>query len=239
MTAAPPLYEEYEVLERLNLKGYELEGLLNVGIIAPVTGGPVGQPRYCAETIDSLAAPQQRTRLADALWWDFDLQRPSYMPPGAPWARAIDLPFYPFDDEEQQSWTRGYYKLRNACAPGPYPSPERLARYRARMEDRSAKAYERKHGIKRQRKSRKISIGRRHLRREMTRAEIRDLVWSKTLIRAAGDLGISEFALRQRCKRSLIPLPTRGHFNHKAPKKRPPKPALTPLLRGNSMDADD
>ncbi|MCS3929592.1 hypothetical protein M2175_004623 [Bradyrhizobium elkanii] len=73
----------------------------------------------------------------------------------------------------------------------------------------------------------------------MTRAEIRDLVWSKTLIRAGVDLGLSEFKLRKICERYLIPLPARGHFNHKDPKKRPPKPALTPLLRGNSMDADD
>ncbi|QHP70026.1 hypothetical protein EI171_23655 [Bradyrhizobium sp. LCT2] len=231
MTTAPPLYEEYEVLERLNLKGYELESLLNVGIIAPVAGGPSGAPRYCAETIDHLAAPEQRTRLADALWWDFDLQRTSNIPPHAPWARAVDLPFYPFDDEEQQSWARRFYKLKKACAPFPYPYPERLARYRSRMEDKATKTFERKHCIKRPRttKNRKISVGRRHLRRDMSRAEIRDLVWTKTMIRAAADLGISEFALRHLCKRLRIPIPTRGHFNHKDPKKRPPKPALPPL----------
>lgn len=62
----------------------------------------------------------------------------------------------------------------------------------------------------------------------MTPAELRDLVWGKTLIRASADLGISEFALRQLCKRLLIPLPTRGHFNRKDPKQRRPKPALLP-----------
>lgn len=108
MTAAPPLYEEHEVLERLQLRGYELGGLLNVGIIAPVAGGPSGEPRYCAETIDRLAVPQQRGRLSDALWWDFDLKRPSFLPADAPWARAIELPFYPFDDERQQSWAHRY-----------------------------------------------------------------------------------------------------------------------------------
>ncbi|MET4235561.1 hypothetical protein ABIA85_008872 [Bradyrhizobium sp. LA6.10] len=229
MTAAPPLYEEHEVLERLQLRGYELEGLLNVGIIAPVAGSPSGEPRYCAETIDRLAVPQQRGRLPDVLWWDFELNKPGYMPDGAPWARVVDLLFYPFDDEEQQSWARRYYSLKKACAPFPYPYPERLARYRSRMEDRATKAFERKHRIKRPRKSRKISVGKRHLRRDMSRAELRDLVWSETLIRAGAVLGISEFALRQLCKRLLIPLPTRGHFNHKDPKKRPPKPALMPL----------
>ncbi len=53
------------------------------------------------------------------------------------WARAVDLPFYPFDDEEQQSWARRFYKLKKACAPFPYPYPERLARYRSRMEDKA------------------------------------------------------------------------------------------------------
>lgn len=51
-------------------------------------------------------------------------------------------------------------------------------------------------------------------------------VWSKTMIRAAADLGISEFALRQLCKRYMIPMPPRGHFNHKDPKTRPLKSPL-------------
>ncbi|SCB33325.1 hypothetical protein GA0061099_100511 [Bradyrhizobium yuanmingense] len=146
MITAPPLYDEREVLEWLKLKAYELEELLNVGIIAPVAGGPTGEPRYCAETIDRLAAREQRTRLSDALWWDFDLQQPAYMPAGAPWARSVDLPFYPFDDDEQQSWARRYYGLKKACAPFPYPYPERLARHRSRMEDKATKAFARKHG---------------------------------------------------------------------------------------------
>jgi hypothetical protein len=65
----------------------------------------------------------------------------------------------------------------------------------------------------------------------MTRAELRDLVWSKTMIRAGADLGLSEFTLRKICERYLIPLPNRGHFNHRDPKKRPPKPALMPFKR--------
>lgn len=226
MSTAPSLYGEHEVLVRLQLGGSELEVLLDIGIIAPVAGGPTGEPRYCAETVDHLAGREQRIRLGDALWWDFDLNRPGYIPHGTPWARAVDLPFYPFDDAEQQSWARRVYKLKKACAPGPYPYPDRLARYRARMEDKATKAFEREHGIKRPRKSRKLSIGRGPLRRQLSRAQLRDLVWSKTMIRAGTDLGISEHALRQLCRRLSIPLPTRGHFNHKDPKNRPPKPAL-------------
>ncbi|MGY3036141.1 hypothetical protein ACVIIV_005311 [Bradyrhizobium sp. USDA 4354] len=227
MTSAPRLYDEEELLQRLRLSGHELEELLNIGIIAPVAGGPTGEPRYCADTIDRLAGRQQRTRLSDALWWDFDLQQPAYMPAGAPWARSVDLPFYPFDDEDQQSWARRYYRLKKACAPFPYPYPERLARYRSRMEDKATKAFERKHGIKRPRQSRDIDVRIRGTHIKISRAKLRDLVWSKTMIRAAADLGIKETALRDLCERYMIPMPTRGHFNWNDPKKRPPKPALT------------
>jgi hypothetical protein len=158
------------------------------------------------------------------------LGRPSFLPAHAEWSQP-DVPFYPFDNEEQQAWARRVYKLKKACAPGPYPYPDRLARYRARMEDKATKAFEREHGIKRPRKSRKPSVGRGLLRRNMSRAELRNLVWSKTMIRAGADLGISEFGLRQLCKRLLIPLPTRGHFNHQDPKKRPPRPAVPTLRR--------
>jgi len=238
MTTDPPLYEEYEVLERLQIRGHELDGLLNIGIIAPVAGDSSGHPRYCAETVDRLANPQQRIRLSDALWWDFDLNRPGYMPDGAPWARAVDLPFYPFDDQEQQSWARRYYKLKKACAPFRYPYPERLARYRSRMEDRATKAFERKHGIKRPPRTRGIDVSIRGARVQISRAKLRDLVWSKTMIRAGADLGITETALRHLCKRYMIPMPTRGHFNHKDPKKRPPKPTLTLLLRATRYGDD-
>ncbi|RTE92816.1 hypothetical protein [Bradyrhizobium sp. LVM 105] len=236
---APSLYDEREVLERLQLRGYELEELLNIGIIAPVAGAPSGEPRYCAETINQLAAQNQRTRLSEALWWDFDLQQPAYMPAGAPWARAVDLPFYPFDDKEQQSWARRYYKLKNACAPFPYPYPERLARNRSRMEDKATKAFERKHGVKRPPKTRDIDVRIRGTQVKISRAKLRDLVWSKTMIRAAAELGVSEFSLRQLCKRFSIPIPTRGHFNHKDPRKRPPKPKLMLFLGGSPRSGGD
>ena len=167
------------------------------------------------------------------MWWDFDLQKPSYMPPGAPWARAIDLPFYPFDDEEQQSWARRFYKLRKACAPGRYPDPARLARYRSRMEDKATKAFERKHRIKRPPRTRGIDVRIRGTHVKISRAKLRDLVWSKSMIRAGADLGISETALRGLCKRYMIPMPTRGHFNHKNPEQRPRKPALSRSARAS------
>lgn len=106
-------------------------------------------------------------------------------------------------------------QAKECLRPRALPHPERLTRRRSRMEDEATKAFERKHGINRDqpRKSRKFVFHLATGRVELTRAELRDLVWSKTMIRAAADLGISEFALRQLCKRLGIPLPTRGHFN--------------------------
>jgi hypothetical protein len=41
----------------------------------------------------------------------------------------------------------------------------------------------------------------------------------------AADLGISEFTLREVCKRLQIPTPPRGHFNHKNPRERMQRPS--------------
>jgi len=225
----PPLCEEWEVLRRLKLQRWELGILLDVGILCPVAGGRSGEPLYCASTIDALATADQRERLAQAIYWDFDLQRPSYVPSHFPWAGTTDVPFYPFDDEEQKAWTRKYYTLKKLCAPFPYPHTGRLLNRRMRLEKAATKAFEKLHGIKREKKRNKLRFRGRDRPVELSRAGLRDLVWSKTMIRAGTDLGISEFTLRELCKRQGIPLPTRGHFNHKDPKDRPPKPRLEPL----------
>ncbi|WP_342737461.1 hypothetical protein [Bradyrhizobium sp. B117] len=177
-------------------------------------------------TIDGLATDYHQARMGCAIWWDFDLDRPSFLPMHIAWT-VPDVPFYPFDDEEQQSWARRYYRLKKACAPGPYPDPARLTRRRARLEAEATKVFERKHGIKRPRKFRGIDVRIRGTHVRITRAKLFNLVWSKTMIRAGADLGITETALRGLCKRYQIPLPTRGHFNWKDPKRRPPKPALS------------
>lgn len=219
-----PLYEEHKVLKRLKLRASELEELLNIGIIAPV-GRRGSDPLYCVAAIDALATDYHNTRIGCALWWDFDLKRPGFLPGHFEW-RAPDVPFYPFDNEEQQSWTRRYFKLKKAYAPMPFQRPDDLARRRARLEREATKAFERKHGIKRPRQFRGIDERISGVRVRITRAKLLNLVWSKTMIRAGADLGISETALRGLCKRNRVPLPTRGHFNWKDPKKRPPKPAL-------------
>ena len=221
----PLLYTELEVLKRLKLQRRELQELLDIGLVAPVARASAGQPMYCVETIDGLSTQEERDRLADALWWDFDLQRPSYVPSHLPWAPATE-PLYPFDTDYLQAWARRMYTLKKRCAPFPYPHQGRLERFRSKMEAEATRAFEKAHGIKRPRMSRKLRFRGVCKRVGLTRAEIRDLVWSKTMIRASADLGISEFTLRKICERVQIPTPPRGHFNHKDPKKRPPKPAL-------------
>jgi hypothetical protein len=225
----PPLYDEHEVLKRLKVQRRELAGLLDVGLIAPVARS-MGQPMYCAEAIDRLSTNEQRIRLSDALWWDFDLQRPSYVPAHLPWAPAVDAPFYPFDSEKVQGWARRMYRRKKQCAPFPYPHHDRLERFRARMEDEATRAFRKRHGIKsqRKRKHRKLWFYRRHGFVDVSRAELRDIVWSKPMISAAADLGVSEFTLRKACRREQIPTPPRGHFNHKDPKQRMCRPALKP-----------
>ncbi|WP_018460237.1 hypothetical protein [Bradyrhizobium sp. WSM4349] len=102
--ADPPLYQEYEVLKRLKLRPSELEAVLNVGIIAPVARR-WSAPMYCAATIEALATNYHQLRMGCAIWWDFDVRRPSFLPAHAQWSPP-DVPFYPFDDEEQQAWAR-------------------------------------------------------------------------------------------------------------------------------------
>jgi hypothetical protein len=102
---------------------------------------------YCAATIEALATNYHQLRMGCAIWWDFDVRRPSFLPAHAEWSPP-DVPFYPFENEEQQAWARRVCRLKKACAPGPYPYPDRLARYRSRMEYKATKAFQRKHGIR-------------------------------------------------------------------------------------------
>lgn len=224
---APRTYYETEVLQRLKLQGYELTTLLDLGLLAPVGRDARRAPIYCASTIDNLATPAQLNRIRDAIWWDFKPHPELKGLDGRPGSLLVDEPHYPFDSEEQYRRARRIYQTRKRCAPFPYPNPGELERFRKRAEERATKAFERAHGIRGPRRKHSITFRRRKIR--ITRGEILRLVWSKTMIRAADELDMSERTLREQCKRLLIPMPTRGHFNHKDPKDRPPRPRLPPL----------
>lgn len=81
--SGPPLYEEYQVLKRLKLRASVLHDLQNIGMIAPVARRG-SDPMYCAGTIDALATDYHHTRMGCAIWWDFDLKRPGFLPTHLP-----------------------------------------------------------------------------------------------------------------------------------------------------------
>lgn len=63
----------------------------------------------------------------------------------------------------------------------------------------------------------------------MTRSELYDLVWSKSVRQVAAALAVSDVAVAKRCRALAIPIPPRGSWakrqhGHKVP--RPPLPAL-------------
>jgi hypothetical protein len=228
-TSAPEFYEQHQALERLKLWKYELQGLLDLGIIAPVGRSDRGRPLFSAEAVERLASQEQRSRIRDALWWDFEAHLDRKDHSGRPWSPPIHLPFYPFDDEAQHGWARKLYTWKKESAPFPHRHGASVERFRRQAEDKATDAFEKAHGAKRRRSQIDIRVRGRPL--TISRQKLRDLVWRKPMIQAAADLRMSEFALRQICKTLLIPTPSRGHFNHKNPKDRAPRPALPPLRK--------
>jgi hypothetical protein len=45
-----------------------------------------------------------------------------------------------------------------------------------------------------------------------SKASLKELVWAKPMTHAAGEIGVSDVALRKRCVLLGIPLPPRGHW---------------------------
>jgi hypothetical protein len=211
---APDVYEWQYVKERLRLVNYEMNELLNIGIIAPAGRTPDGRPLFSGEAIEKLATKDERARIRDALWWDFQPHLERQDRHGKPWVPPADAPHYPFDSQDQRAWAHEIHLNK------PYGNLPTRHAYRARSrmeknEDLATKAFEKVHRKKRDSGLRQY------------RLELHDLVWSKMMmIRAAADLKVSEFTLRKICRRLSIPTPPRGHFNHHNPKDRVRRPKL-------------
>jgi hypothetical protein len=224
----------YEVKERLRFALYELEKLMQIGIIAPVgrfdsRGRYSGGPLFSVAAVEKLATPEERGRIQEALWEDFQPHPQRLNARGRPWAPPTGAPpCYPFDSDKQRAWAKELYEKR-VEATLPTIHAMRIKRVKQQNEALATKAFAKAHPKKR--------LGyesvRWPLRRKvsLSRIEIRDLVWSKTMIRAAADLKMSEFTLRRLCKVLLIPTPPRGHFNHHRAADRVPRPRLLPLKR--------
>ncbi|WP_050419091.1 hypothetical protein [Bradyrhizobium tropiciagri] len=225
--AEQKVYDAHTVITHLKLWKYEIDALLEIGIIVPVGRNAFGQSLFSAEAIDRLASNEHRERIRDALWWDFEPHPDRKGPRGRPWVAPVELPFYPFDNEEQHRWAKKLHTRKKQYAPFPHRHGASVARFKQIAEDKATKAFEKAHGIKRNRARSQILVGRKQL--PITRGKLFAAVWRKTMARVAADLSISERALREVCKKYRIPMPTRGHFNHKRAKDRPPKPKLPPL----------
>ncbi|MBZ0235613.1 MAG: hypothetical protein K8M05_25005 [Deltaproteobacteria bacterium] len=71
----------------------------------------------------------------------------------------------------------------------------------------------------------------RHVRKVYRRVELFERVWSAPMRDVARQYGVSDVALREKCKELSVPIPDAGHWN-KRPDRRPPRPALPPLAAG-------
>lgn len=62
--------------------------------------------------------------------------------------------------------------------------------------------------------------------RTLTREELYELAWSKSLTSLAKDFGISDVALAKRCRGLNIPIPGRGYWARVEAGQKPPRPKL-------------
>jgi hypothetical protein len=75
----------------------------------------------------------------------------------------------------------------------------------------------------------------------MKRSELYTLIWSKPMVHAAKELGISDVGLAKACRRNAVPVPQRGHWNKlQAGKPSPqiplPQPEIDPLVSFATTD---
>lgn len=71
----------------------------------------------------------------------------------------------------------------------------------------------------------------RHVRKVYRRIEVFEQVWSAPMRVVARQYGVSDVALRKKCKELSVPIPDAGYWNRR-PDRRPPRPALPPLAAG-------
>lgn len=68
------------------------------------------------------------------------------------------------------------------------------------------------------------------LKKELSRVQLYELVWSKPMRDAAADVGISDVGLKKRCRSQAVPVPPQGYWNKvHAGHRMPPRPTLPPV----------
>lgn len=72
------------------------------------------------------------------------------------------------------------------------------------------------------------------MRREITRTDLYERVWTESVGAVAKEYGISDVALAKICKKNNIPLPPRGYWAKLRAGKRLPKTRLTERALGGA-----
>ena len=72
------------------------------------------------------------------------------------------------------------------------------------------------------------------MKREFSRKELYDLIWSQPMRTVASSVGISDVALAKQCKKANIPVPNRGYWARKKAGKPTIQVALPPRFPGAS-----
>jgi hypothetical protein len=73
-------------------------------------------------------------------------------------------------------------------------------------------------------------------RREFTREQLYQAVWSKSGVKLAAELGVSDVALAKSCRRMGIPRPPRGYWAKSEAGKKPSRPVLPAVKTGQSAN---
>jgi len=70
------------------------------------------------------------------------------------------------------------------------------------------------------------------MKRQFTREQLYELVWSQPTRTVASDIGVSDVALAKTCRKANIPIPPRGYWARKAADQKVLKTALPPRFPG-------
>ena len=73
-------------------------------------------------------------------------------------------------------------------------------------------------------------------KRDLTREQLYDLVWSKAMRLIAKDLGKSDVAVAKTCRQAAVPVPPRGYWNRVQAGKRVVRAKLPPRFPGASNE---
>jgi hypothetical protein len=72
-----------------------------------------------------------------------------------------------------------------------------------------------------------------------TVAELFENVWQTPMVKFAHDIGASDVAIAEACRKASIPLPQRGHWARKKRQRKPKPPQVEGKVRFQLLDRDN